>query len=812
MKKNIVASLVLLSLMTACNDEYNDQFDINSEVSDVKNIVMTLAPSDYATIAGNATNLEIALAKDPEGSTGVAALEAVGADKYFTVNATAEDYLPAFLNAKFPNADLKSKFTVTYNQYQAPSNYLADFKSISSYQLTSGDYEGVWGNKVKAFFLSPASVGKISSILAHNMEGASEGDMVVVDYAYSETEPSTGGGSGSTEPTWTPVAAIPVRSTGANWDFVNMGPIDLSAYKGQAVNVGFKYTSTDKAGATWELKNFKAMSVPYLDVCLYAKQEDGSFKKLTKSGDFKGAGEYVIATIGADGSYYPFGRLGDGKTYGYMYPNPIKIEDGIVAAADAADFIVTMEATAVGFTLKNVLGQYLYMDGTYNSFSTTTTVGEKGYDWTVKTAGGADLFTITNVEKDKSVKMNYYNGSYSYGSYPATTIESNTYAAHSLLGDEGGFTVYDVNIAGLSFVWQNTEKYGWKASAFVNSVNYETESFLVSPTFDIAENATLPYITIDEAFRFGVGDGSDLTVYVSTDYEASSAKTRAMTRATVSANASVLYRFDGSNWVVYMSDDAKVAVVEPEVYTSIGATYISDPAQILPLYLNNKYPYSQEGDRAAVVYKKSADALAVMELTKKAGAWIETPKTVEQVVTLNKDVDGISAKISVYLEESLLGNDGGFVAQDLILTGGISYVWQNTTSYGWKGTSYLGANNAAESWLVSPALDFRKGTAPIMTFEEAINFIGSGNMEEYCAVKISTDYKASVTDASWTQIQLPQRADGASWNFFSVGEVDLSEYIGHIARLAFVYKVPTDSPVGPTWEFKNIVVKEKDAE
>ena len=818
MKKNIVASFALLALFAACNDEYSDQFDINSGVTDVKNITMTLASSDYATIAGNATNAEIALAKDPEGKTGMAALEAVGVNKYFTADATAEDYIPAFLNDKYPNADLKSKFTVTFKQYQAPSNYLTDFKSISSYQLTSEDYEEVWGSKVKASFLSPSSVGKIPSILADNVEGAAEGDMVAVDYAYSETEPSIGGGSGSAEPTWIPVAAIPIRSTGANWNFVNMGPIDLSAYKGQKINIGFRYTSTDKAGATWELMNFKAMAVPYLDVCLYSKQEDGSFKKVGKSSEFKGAGEYVIATMGVDGLFYPFGRLAEGKTYGYMYPNPIKIENGVVAASDATDFVVTLTATEAGFTIKNVLGQYFYMSGNYNSFNVTTEVGEVGYDWTVKTAGGADLFTITNVEKNKSIKMNYYNGSYSYGSYPASTVENNTYAANSLLGDEGGFTVYDVDAAGLSYIWLNTEKYGWKASAFVNGVNYATDSYLVSPTFEVAENATLPYFTIDEAFRFGAGNASDLQVYVSTDYtntaQPHSTMTRsAMTRASISANASALYRFDGEKWSLYQNDAAEVAVVEPGVYASMGGSSISDPAQVLPIYLNSKYPYAEDGERAAVVYRKNANALAVMEFTRKAAIWIETPEAVEQVVTFTKDTDGITAKISVYLEESLLGSDGGFVAQDVILTGGLNYVWQITSSYGWKGSSYSNSkNNAAESWLVSPALDFRKGTSPIMTFEEAINFIGSESVEKYCIVRISTDYKNNVTDATWTDIQLPNRAEGSSWNFFSIGEVDLSAYIGNIARIAFVYKVPNDSPVGPTWEFKNIVVKEKNAE
>ncbi|EJW94867.1 hypothetical protein, secreted, partial [gut metagenome] len=195
MKKHMMASLAMLALLAACNDEYNDKFDILNEILDVKNITMTLEEKDYASISGNSANMELALAKDPEGKTGLAALNVIGEKHYFTEDAPADEYLPAFLEEKYPNADLRSKFTVTYKQYQAPAAYLNDFSKISGYTLSSADYESVWGDRVQASFLSPSTLGKISAILAANVKGAAEGDMVAVEYAYSETEPSIGGGS-----------------------------------------------------------------------------------------------------------------------------------------------------------------------------------------------------------------------------------------------------------------------------------------------------------------------------------------------------------------------------------------------------------------------------------------------------------------------------------------------------------------------------------------------------------------------------------------------------------------------------------------
>lgn len=816
MKKSILTSLALLSLFAACNDDYNDQFNIENEITDVKNIVMTLAPSDYAEIAGNATNKEIALAKDPEEQTGVVALEAVGKKKYFTADATAEEYLPAYLASKYPQADLNSKFTVTYNQYQAPATYLSDFTNISSYTFSSADYETVWGDKVEAPFLTPASVSNIPEILSQKVSGATEGDMVVVKYAYSETEPSIGG------------AKVPVV-----------------------------------------------------------------YKQVT---DFSGAGNYVLAALADDGNYYPFGKLKEKSYgYGYMYPKTITVTEGIITEADGKEQVIAIEETESGYALKNAWEQYLYLDGSYNSYNVSTSLPAEGGDWSI-TPNTDGTFSVVNVAKGKHVKLNLYTGSYSYGCYPTTSFAGTTYlsATFADADNTGGFEAKDVLLPeGSTYVWK-LDSYGYyKASAYVGG-NKPSESYLVSPAIDLSK-ASAPQLSFDVAINYlknktitdyinvvvstdYAGDvttatwtalevpswpvGSswiwnnsgavDLsaykgeTVYVAFKYTSTSeaagtleiknlvvedapkanywniALFQEMTEdevVTVSTravdengcNAAALYRYDGSAWVLYTNNDAQVAVVEPSVYASVGASSLKE--EQVPLYLNDKYPYALEGDRAVVVYNQSSSKIVAVEYTKQAAAWVVTPESVVETLTFTLDKDGISAKISVYLNESLLGSDGGFVTQDIMLTGGLSYVWTNTTNYGWKASSFLNSkNNQAESWLVSSALNFRKGTAPTLTFDEAINFIQDADKNAYCAVKISTDYKDDVTKATWTKLELPTRADGASWNFVNVGEIDLSAYVGSSVRIAFVYLVPAESPVGPTWEFKNILVKEKDAE
>jgi len=52
---------------------------------------------------------------------------------------------------------------------------------------------------------------------------------------------------------WTALA-VPTPPTSLSWTFVESGNIDLSAYIGKKVQIGFHYTSTDEIAGTWEIK------------------------------------------------------------------------------------------------------------------------------------------------------------------------------------------------------------------------------------------------------------------------------------------------------------------------------------------------------------------------------------------------------------------------------------------------------------------------------------------------------------------------------------------------------------------------------
>ena len=81
---------------------------------------------------------------------------------------------------------------------------------------------------------------------------------------------------------------------------------------------------------------------------------------------------------------------------------------------------------------------------------------------------------------------------------------------------QGDFTIVNVLMSDeLNYVWNWDSRYGMKASAYLNSTNHATDSWLVSPAIDLSgvSDATLKF---SQAFRYGNGP-EDLHVYATTE-------------------------------------------------------------------------------------------------------------------------------------------------------------------------------------------------------------------------------------------------------------------------------------------------------
>ena len=126
---------------------------------------------------------------------------------------------------------------------------------------------------------------------------------------------------------------------------------------------------------------------------------------------------------------------------------------------------------------------------------------------------------------------------------------------------------------------------------------------------------------------------------------------------------------------------------------------------------------------------------------------------------------------------------------------GLDYVWQQTTKYGMKASAFVsGKNNATESWLISPAIDFSRAESATMTFSHARNF-GSN---DHLSVKVTTD-----GGSTWNDLTVSAWPKGG-WDFIEA-TADLTKLLGSAsAKIAFVYTSTSSSAA--TWEIKNLTI------
>lgn len=155
-----------------------------------------------------------------------------------------------------------------------------------------------------------------------------------------------------------------------------------------------------------------------------------------------------------------------------------------------------------------------------------------------------------------------------------------------------------------------------------------------------------------------------------------------------------------------------------------------------------------------------------------------------------------------YLDEPFTQNIGKFTIENINLPSGSSFVWSYAGSnYGMKASSYVGGKNlASEALLVSPEIDLTDAESATLTFNHALNFLKTGNIDEHIALLAK---KAGAAD--WTTVEIPTKPAGSNWTFVASGNIDLSAYVGSKMQIAFKYTSTT--AVAPTWEVKNVLIK-----
>lgn len=815
MKKILFISTALLASLTACED-YNDQFNLGSQISDVKKgVAIKLAAADYATVANNATNKEIALSKDPENGTYVAALEAIGKNRYFADKTEAEWFLPAFITEKYPQADAGSRFSVSYNMYKAPSTYLADFKNLKEYTLTNADYKKVWAETATATYLSPSTMKKLPEVLAGAMSNPAEGDMVAVNYAYSEFEPSAGGGS------VVPMVYQKVTSfDGEGGNYVIAAKADDGNY------YPFGKLSDESKESAYMYPDPMVVSENGV-----ISQDDGAEQviaiEVTENGyTLKNAwGQYLYQNATYDGFYVSSSKPAEADEWSISQNSDgtfalkniarnktVKLtlykdsySYGCYAESKYAYFSDPMDKETDKFAIKDVKlpegSTYVWSIDKYGYHKASAFVGGKNLtSESYLVSSEIDLSKATAPVLNFNLAINYLRGNLATDFF--TVRVSSNYT-----GDVASATwtdlTYDASNVGSSWTFtdQSIDLSQFNGQKIVIAYGYKSTD-QCAPTVELKNTL----VKEKDAKYWDVCLFKEVP-----ENEVAAAMMRMTTRASGAyANTAALYVYTNGTWAEYAKEDVNVLVADPKFYAEIGTDYVSKPSIIFPVYLAQKFPYAVKGEQVAVVYKKTADSNPIVEEYTFNGGWAASTNYSTRTTIFVKAADGTyTAQAGVYLDEALTGgNDGGFTVQDIALTG-VSYVWKSDASYGWKASAFMNNTNyETESWLLTPAVDLSEAMTPQLSFEEAHKFLNGNPLSEYMMVKVSTDYIDDVESCTWETVEVDetQWSDGQSWDFYKVGPYSLSAYVGQVIRIAFVYK--STSSAAPTWEIKNVLVNE----
>lgn len=811
MKKILFISTALLAALTAC-DDYNDQFNLDSQISDVKKgVAIKLAAADYATIANNATNKEIALSKDPENGTYVAALEAIGKNRYFASKTEAEWFLPAFITEKYPQADAGSRFSVSYNMYREPSTYLADFKNLKEYTLSNADYRNVWGETASATYLSPSTVKKLPEVLSGAVSNPAEGDMMVVNYAYSEFEPSAGGGS------VVPMVYQKVTSfDGEAGNYVIAAKADDGNYypfgklSNESKESAYMYPDpitvsengvisqddgAEQVIAIEATENGYTLKNAWGQYLYQNATYDGFYVSSSKPTE---AGEWSISP-NSDGTFVLKNIARDKTVKLTLYKDSYSY--GCYADSKYTYFSDPMNKESDKFTIKDVTlpegSTYVWkIDDSHGYYKGSAFVNNKNLvSESYVVSSEIDLSKATAPVLNFTLAINFLNGNKATDFF--TVRVSSNYT-----GDVAGATwtdlTYDASKVGSSWTFtdQSIDLSQFKGQKIVIAYGYKSTD-QCAPTNTLVKEKDAKYW--------------DVCLFKEVPENEVAAAMMRMTRASGAyANSSALYVYSNGAWAEYSKEDVNVLVADPKFYAEIGTDYVSKPSVIFPVYLAQKFPYAVKGEQVAVVYKKTADSNPIVEEYTLNGTWAASTNYSTRTTIFEKAADGTyTAQAGVYLDEPLTGgSNGGFTVQDIALTG-VSYVWKSDASYGWKASAFMNNTNyPTESWLLTPAIDLSEAVSPQLSFEEAHKFLNNNPLSEFMMIKVSTDYVDDVETATWDDVEIDetQWSDGQSWDFYKVGPYSLSKYIGQVIRIAFVYK--STSSAAPTWEIKNALVNE----
>lgn len=346
-------------------------------------------------------------------------------------------------------------------------------------------------------------------------------------------------------------------------------------------------------------------------------------------------GTYTITLAAADKYYF--------NTDGYLMLG--KQNSTLTLPAfdwNTSKIVITGREAASGSTVQNI-----FVGDSAVSKATTGAKGANEYEIAAdyQAAGNVYVLKVLSAHNTQITKIEVYSPCDTCAE-PIVPVDSTEIYAIDFTQGQGDWTINDVEKDTLAYVWQQTEQYGMKASAYLDNANHATESWLISPALDLSnvEEATLSF---SHARKFG-------------ELNQLSVKAKAGEGEWADLNVSAWP--DGSSWS-YLDATADLAAVAGKANVQIAFVYTSSNTnaatwEIKTVAVNKGAIPGPEPEKLDTVTVTEALAIAAT-LTPEKGKSAYT----EKKYAVKGFVVGVSAsKTNTYYMSDTLGAYGTFQA------------------------------------------------------------------------------------------------------------------------------------------------------
>lgn len=694
------------------NEHMIDGYEPENTITDVRTVNRTLSEGDYSAISSNSANKALA---EAAGEDAVAALAAIGKNKYFASADQAAMYIPGLLADEkngYPTFDNGSVVMVTYTHALEIPAEMEKMNAATSYTLTEDDYKTIWGSEtdyVKA--VTPATVNKVKDVILN--EDLREGDYVAVTYNYSSEEPVSDEPETPADPEQPAQGYTSVLGTAKLNDVVEVkgyisatstqGPIltDLGGsvllYKTSGFEVGDEVTvsgtisaynkgfqigtaglTIEKTGTT-EVKYPQPIELdgPAMDELLTTRTEDG-YAQFVKFTGKAAASKYInIEMEGAEtaqGSVYGASdevkaMFTDGEEctiYGYFVSvSSGKFINVIVVSVDEAP------AIDAGNNYTSVLGSAKLNDA----------VEVKGYISALSFQG--PILT----DNTGSILL-YKTSGYELGDELTVKGTISSFNCGFQIGT-AGISIEKTGNKGEVTYPEPMELTGAKMDELLTTRTADEYAYYVKMTGTLSISGNYYNFNVDGATTavgslYGVtdeikaqlSDGLNCTLYgyfISISKSGGAPKFINMivtkvepvtkgiaTRAIAIESSKKMYAY--YKWNGSAFEAADVVAVQPDDYAAMGQGYgsFTNPAQdnYLPNFLEQTYPYALSGDVKYVAYRcyaNSTTSWKVDEYSFDGSAWVKTAYFAEKTDQFRKNNEGVWA-VDRTLELDYTGN------------------------------------------------------------------------------------------------------------------------------------------------------------